>query len=477
MELRKELGTGQFFTLAFGSIVGVGWVVVLGNWIAVAGPLGAIAAFVLGGLVVMLVGLCYAEMAHFFPVSGGEVAYAYLLFGLKASFATGWLLALGYIGTAVFEAVSVTWIASTLVSGIEGPILYVSRGEPVRLGTVLLGISGMALITLLNYRGVRPAAKLQDLLTYGKIALATIFILAGIIFGRTSNLQPLLQREHGVIAWRGFLAVLLTTPFWLSGFNSVSQVLGEKAPGTSAKSVGRMLLLAIAAAVLFYVLLILACSMTMPWPQLIKLNFPAAEAFEVGLHSVLLARVVLIVALLGNITVWNATTLCGSRVLFALGKMRMIPRKFGSITESGVPGISVLFVGVLASCGILLGRAALLPILNVASSCMAFAFVTVCTGIVFLHIRSAASGQPRGILMPALLAAPVSVVILALSLYEPYVSAGRRVPIEWAFFLGWLVLGGVFWFGAQRMRAELTEDQRRQILFVTETVECAVKEN
>ena len=68
--LQRAIGKGQFFTLAFGTIIGVGWIIYLGYWLAPAGPLGAAIGFGAGTLLIALIGLCYAEMASMFPVSG-----------------------------------------------------------------------------------------------------------------------------------------------------------------------------------------------------------------------------------------------------------------------------------------------------------------------------------------------------------------------------------------------------------------------
>ena len=76
-ELGKTVGARQFFTLAFGTIIGVGWVIYLGFWLEQSGPLGAILGFAAGALLVALIGLCYAEMAAMFHVSGGEVVSNY----------------------------------------------------------------------------------------------------------------------------------------------------------------------------------------------------------------------------------------------------------------------------------------------------------------------------------------------------------------------------------------------------------------
>ena len=80
-ELRRSLGLVSFFALAFGSMIGVGWVTAMGSWLTQAGPAGAIVAFLGGGATMLLIGLCYAELTPMLPVAGGEVAYAYRAFG------------------------------------------------------------------------------------------------------------------------------------------------------------------------------------------------------------------------------------------------------------------------------------------------------------------------------------------------------------------------------------------------------------
>ena len=72
-QLQRGVGARQFFTLAFGSIIGVAWVVVLGTWLDIAGPLGAVLGFALGGALMLLIGLCYAELMTTLPAAGGEV--------------------------------------------------------------------------------------------------------------------------------------------------------------------------------------------------------------------------------------------------------------------------------------------------------------------------------------------------------------------------------------------------------------------
>jgi APA family basic amino acid/polyamine antiporter len=464
-QLKGDLQRVHFFALSFGAIVGVGWIVVLGNWLEKAGPAGAILAFVAGGIVSLVVGFSYAKMGALFPVSGGEVAYTYALFGLRTCYATGWFLTLSYIATTIFEAVSVGWVADTLAPGINGPILYTVRGAPVHLGGLLLGLVGMVAITTLNYIGVKPASRVQNVFTYLKIVLVAVVAVAAVGWGQTSNLHPLFLRRSGGILWAGVFSVFVTTPFWLSGFNSVAQVLEEKAPNTSPEKVSRMILFSIAASVLFYTVMILACSMTMPWMQLLRLNLPAASAFETGLHSHLLSRAVLLIALLGNVTVWNSNFLSGTRVLFALGRARIISRRFGAPHPVfGSPTAAVVFVGILGTSGIALGRSAILPMVGLASSTFAIAYILVCYSA--FKVQQMAPLKDHGLRGRATAAAGivVSVCILVLTLYQPYLDAGKTFPLEWGLFLAWSILGALFWTASSKLRRSMTEFERRQLI-------------
>ena len=465
-QLSKDIGTSQFFSLAFGSIIGVGWVVALSAWLSQAGPLGAVIGFAGGGLLMMLIGLCYIEISTMIPVSGGEVVFTYEIFGTKTCFAVGWLFALAYIAIIAFEAISIGWIAGTLFPGIQGRTLYTSGSSEVQTGALLLGLGGMVLLIFLNYRGTRFAAAFQDLLTYGKIVLAVVFIAAGIIWGKIDNLMPLFQESGSVLT--GIFAVFLTAPFWYGGFNIIPQVMGEKSPQTSLKTVGRTLLLSIALSGAFYCLIILACSMSLPREQLAALNLPVAQVFTTAYNFPVLTKMVLIAALLGNFTAWNGVIVSGSRILFALGRAQIIWSGFGRVHPVfRSPATAVIFVGVVATLGIFLGRSAIIPIVNLASACFALGYLLICLGVI--KLRRTQPEQPRPYRVPggvvtAALAVAGALFMLFLSLYQPYVDAKGRFPLEWSCLLAWGVLGAIFWVVAKKIRGGVTEQQRRKLI-------------
>jgi basic amino acid/polyamine antiporter, APA family len=465
-ELQRTIGAAQFFTLSFGCIIGVGWIVALPAWLQQAGPGGAALAFALGGLAMMLVGMCYAELATAFPVTGGEVAYAYSLYGTGTSFATGWFLALSSIATTAFEAISLGWIAGSIAPGLDGPALYSVAGEPVRAGSLAIGVAGTVILTWLNYRGAAAASRLQDLMTWGLLATSAWFIAAGLIEGSVAHLQPAFAGTTDRPAWRGVLTVAATAPFWYAGFDVIPQMMGERAAGSSLRAAGAMILLSIGVAAAFYVLVIVSSAMTMPWRELVTLPMPAAEGFRKAFDSDLLARVVLAAAVLGLLTTWNSVFMFASRVLFTLGRARLVAARLGEAhPRHGSPAAAVLFVGVVSAAGVFLGRGALLPIVNVAGICLAGAALLICLGVI--RFRRLAPDVPRPYRVPggrvtAAVAAAVCAWMVVWAVIEPGLSAG--LPLEWIVLVGWAGLGGVMWSVAGRTRASLSETERYRVV-------------
>ena len=467
-KLKGELSARQIFSLGFGTIIGVGWVIVLGEWLGQAGPIGAALSFLAGGLLITMVGLCYAEMASLIPASGGEVAYSYAVFGTRPSFAVGWFLLLVYVAACTFEAVSMGWVISALVPGSEGPALYSILGSPIHLWSLVLGLLVQILLTLLNYRGARDSARFQEILTLILLLATGVFVSAGIGWGRVAHLEPFFQEDASGSVLAGMLAVFVTAPFWFGGFNVIPQVMEERASGTSSSLAARTIVLSVAVATAFYVLVILSAAMTTSWRDLLELDLPAAGAFQIAFDSPVMAKVVLGVALLGLITTWNAVFIAGSRVVFSLGRARMIPAFFSRVhPQHGTPSTAVLFIGVVGAVGIFLGRSAIIPIVNVGAIGLSVAYLFTCLGVV--KLRRMRPGQKSPYSVPggaatALVAAAACLVLLGIAFVQPYTGGESVFPLEWIYLVLWSGLGLFLWVAARDIRNSITEEERRNLI-------------
>ena len=467
-QLRKAVSARQFIMLAYGTVVGVGWLVYPGVWLSTSGPLGAIAGFAAGGVVMLVIALCYAEMAGMFPVAGGEVAYTYEVYGLRLSFLCGWLLAFEYIAVTSWEAISLALIADALFPGISGPELYSVGGHPVRLGSLLIGLGGMVLMTAVIYRGMKLAARFQEVLTAVFIAFCAVFIIAGIAFGETENLEPFFHLDEMGSVWPGVLAALMTAPFFMAGFDTIPQVMEEKSPGTPMRRAALMMVASIAAGGTFYCLLILSISMATPWQEAVRLEgLTTAATYESRFDSPLFGRIIVFTGLLGLITTLNPIFIAASRLVFALGRARMIPAGFAAVHPMfGSPGRAVLLVGLIGALGSFLGRGGLGPIVGMAVMCLATVFFFVCLGVLILRLKRPGSRRPfrvPGGVYTAALGIVGSLFFLAITVYEPY-TRSEGFPLVWTLFIGGLLLGLFFWLIAGKVRTGVSEKDRRRLI-------------
>ena len=95
-------------------MIGWSWVVLSGAWIDGAGTLGAMLAFAIGGGVMVLIGLTYAELASALPFAGGEHVYAERAFGPGAAFICTWSITLArYVSVCAFEAVALPTVVGS----------------------------------------------------------------------------------------------------------------------------------------------------------------------------------------------------------------------------------------------------------------------------------------------------------------------------------------------------------------------------
>ncbi len=319
-QLKKGIGKAGLFSLAFGAMIGVGWVTAMGSWLSNAGPLGAIIAFSVGGLLMVAIGLCYAEVTAALPLSGGEVAYAYKSFGTSKAYIVGWFLVFGYLSVSAFEAVSISKVIRYLIPSIDYWELYTINGSPIYVSHILLSAFFVLVISAINYTGVKNSARFQVGLTILFITLTFVFVIAGMLMGDWSNLSPLFSTHNSTSIMAGIAMVVVTVPFWFVGFDTIPQAAEEASEGISAKTVGLLIPLSIVVAVCFYILLIMSTSIAAPWNEIIGDKLPTAKAFGMASGSPFLVKLILITAIVGLLTSWNGFFSSGFTRTFCHGQ-------------------------------------------------------------------------------------------------------------------------------------------------------------
>jgi len=466
-ELKKEITRIGFFCLAFGAMIGVGWVTAMGPWLRTAGPLGAAIAFAIGGTLMLFIGFCYAEVTAMLPVSGGEVAYAYKAFDTGHSFLVGWFLSFGYISVSAFEAISVGKILSYLFPAIDQWPLYSINGDIIYGSHLLLALIFVSLITYINYVGVQNSMRFQIYLTIVFLAIVLCVVILGFWKGSASNLEPLFVGNSFPEIGAGIIGVFATVPFWLVGFDTIPQGAEEAKENVTYRTIGILILVSIIAAVVFYILLIFSTSMVADWSTLTQTELFTASAFEHTFQSKILVNGILVAILIGLLTSWNGFFLAGSRVLFAMGRGKIVAPALGKTHEKfKTPYNAVLFSGVVTLLSTLLGRGAMIAFVDVGSFCIAAAFLGV--SFSYLKLKRSFQNQHRPYRAPGgKWAGYISIggsILILLAITLPASPAALKWPLEWAILIGLCLLGIILWITSKKSRDTTPKEERDHLI-------------
>jgi basic amino acid/polyamine antiporter, APA family len=437
--LARKLRVTDYFTLGWGTMVGVGWLVVMDDWLGRGGSIGALLGFAIGGAALLPIGWVYGKLVMAMPDAAGEVAYTSAAFSRSISFATGWMMMLAYFIVCPWEAVAVGRIAGYIFPWLDSLELYRVAGRPVYLPHVLIGLALTGLLTVLNYRGIRLSATFQNWTSFGTLALFIVFVAIGVRRGSPRNFPPLFTHAPFV----SILLVIQIVPYFMTGFESVSKAAEEANPDFRGRSFFRAIWMAIFVGILFYTCIVAAVGFVAPWHSLIGEKFMTAVAFQQAVGSRWIVNIILAAALLSLFKCFNGNFVAASRLVFALGRRGLIDAGAGRIhPRHQTPSIAVLCVGVATAACMLLGDAILVPVTEVGSVACAIGWSATCLACLYLAQAEAKSNRielswvERGVVVFGLL---VGVVMLLMKVV-PLVP-GHFTVYEWLALGIWIVLG------------------------------------
>src|ERR1700731_4171648 len=188
--LARKLRVTDYFTLAFGTMVGTGWLVLMDDWLGRGGPLGAILGFVLGGIILLPVGYVYGLWVRRLPDAAGEAAYTAQVFPPIVSYFTGWIMLLAYFIVCPWEAIALGKIAASIFPRLDSIELFRGAGQPVFLLRLVLGVALTIFLTAINYRGIRQSANFQKGMTSIVLLIFVALIAISAVRGSPANFQP-----------------------------------------------------------------------------------------------------------------------------------------------------------------------------------------------------------------------------------------------------------------------------------------------
>ena len=414
-------------------MVGVGWLVIMDDWLGRGGPAGAMLGFLIGSLILVPIALTYGRLVRAVPDAGAEIAYAERVFPRWVSFGAGWMMVLAYTIVCPWEAAAIGNLLARIVPGMNDVVLYSVAGKAITLPRLVAGLGLTAIVGFINYRGIRTSGRFQDFTTLGLLACFVVFVLFGFARGSAANVQPLFASPGAFVS---VLLVLQIVPYFMTGFESIAKASEEARTDLDPKWLGRMLTITMLAAGAFYVIVVGVTAWVYPWTDLVANHLGTDAAFARALGAPWIVRLMLAGALLSLLKVFNGNFVAATRLVYALGRRELIDGRLGAVNERfGSPAFAIVLVTILTAVGPFLGDAVLVPISEVGAGAGAVGWGAACLAFIALARRS---GDGKGVRI-ALLGAIVSVAIVLMKVLPGIPGSFRWT--EWIVLGSWCVLG------------------------------------
>jgi amino acid transporter len=434
VELQKSLRPLHVTSLALGCIIGWGCFVLAGDFLARAGPLGATIGLLAGAALMLLIVESYAPLVERFPVAGAEFAHAYYAAGRYHAYLCGWFLTLGYLSIIPLNATALALLGKFLAPELFARgLLYSVAGWNVYLGEVLLASTAILLVGYFNYRSVRSVGVFQLVLT--SVLVATVLLIAiGTLLSPESaidNFRPLFSSERTPVA--GILAMVAVAPWLYVGFDTLPQAAEELS--FSHKQTRRLMVVSILAGAAMYVTVLLCTAAVGPWQELVGEGSPWLTGATVRRTLGPIGLTILGLAVgAGIFTGINGFYLASSRLLFSMGRAKLLPESFGRIhPEHGTPHVAIAFACVVSLLAPWFGRQALLWVVDMSALGTAFGYAYTCfAAYVLLKSR----GRRTALAVAGTVASLGFVVLLTV----PGMPAFMSRP-SWVALGGWVALG------------------------------------
>jgi len=354
--LQRKLQSRHLTMMAIGGAIGTGLFVSSGSTISTAGPGGALAAYILVGIMVYFVMNSLGELSAFLPVPGAFDIYASKYIDPALGFALGWNY---WYTTAI--TVPADLVASTLI------MKYWFPDSPSILWSALF----LGLLLILNVLSVKAygeseywfaGIKVISIIVFLVIGVAMIF---GIMGGHTVGFSNFTQGDapfHGGLV--SIFSVVLIAGFAFQGTEVIATAAGETE--NPSKNVPKAIRSIFWRILIFYVLTIFVIGLIIPYtdPNLLKSGVQnvSISPFTLVLQRAGLAfaaSVMNAVLLTSVLSAANSAMYASSRMLWALAKEGKAPRIFASLNRKGIPMMALCttaFIGLASFLASLFGN-------------------------------------------------------------------------------------------------------------------------
>jgi len=389
LELVRGLGAWAASAIVVGTMIGTGVFLKPSEMAREAGTIWLVfAAWVAGGVLSLFGALSYAELGAAIPEAGGEYPYIKRGLGPKWAFLFGWMHSVvGRPSSIASIAAGLTLFWSFLQPAVATPLFTLQIPVPFSEQPYEFNFSWMqplavvaiALVTFVNWLGVRLGGQIQVVLTLIKVASVMAVVIFGFALGEASGGTFAAGATTSVprgATLAGFLAAMAAALWAYDGWNNVNLVGSEVI--NPQKNIPRSLIGGVAVVGGIYLLANAAYFYVLPFGDVAQSPHVASDAIEkfAGAGAASLLTVAMVISALGTL---NSSILSGARVPYAMASEGLFFRVTASVhPKFRTPGGALFFQASLASVLALSGTFEELTNLFIFAGWIFYGLTTAC---------------------------------------------------------------------------------------------------
>jgi amino acid transporter len=393
-DLVRGLSLLSATAIVVGDMIGTGVFLVSSDMAGVTGSTSRVlAAWVIGGIIVLFGAFCYAELGAAFPKAGGPYVYLSRGLGPLFGFLFGWMssflerpvamatLAAGFVRFLgfLFPAFSASWI-SIHVGSYE---LTLGAAQPLAALVVVI-------VTGMNYFSVRMSGAIQISVTALKIGAILMIVIGGVLFHpKIAHELPATAPPLNPGAIAALLTALVPAMWAYNGFNDLGD-LGEEIVHPQ-KNIPRAIILGFSVVAGLYLAANVMYFRVLPFSVVAASQHVASDVAQNiwGPRGAAWLTIAMAISALGAL---HVVVLTGARIPYAMARDGVFFRFTGRLHPSfRTPSGSLLFLGAIAALLALTGTFEELYSLFVFAVWIFFAL----TAIALLRLRRTDPGLAR----------------------------------------------------------------------------------
>lgn len=349
-QLKRVMGPGLLLLFVVGDILGTGVYALTGQ---VAKEVGGAAwlPFLAAFLIATITAFSYLELVTKYPQAAGAALYAHKAFGVQfVTFLVAFIVMCSGITSA---STASRFFAASFFKGLEVNFDYTPSWE--KLGIIGLALFFMALIAVVNLRGVSESVKLNVFLTFVEITGLMLVILVGLWAFTGGSAEVDFSRVVAFETPEGknaFLAVTAATSlafFAMVGFeDSVNMAEETKDP---VRIFPRVLLSGLGIAGLVYVLVSVIAVALVPVGTLAASKSPLVEVVHAGAPGLPIDNILPFISMFAVSNTALINMLMASRLIYGMSRQHVLPPVLGVVhPRRHTPWVAIMFTTLLAFC-------------------------------------------------------------------------------------------------------------------------------